>query len=282
MVKLTTTDHSRDVAGLKYIYPVMSRRAGGLSIGINFNTNNACNWRCIYCQVPDLVRGSAPELDLPLLEMELSSFLDDVVNGSFYDRFEVPQTNRVIKDIAISGNGEPTSVEGFEKAISLIGETILKAEIKEPHQLVLITNGSLIHREQVQRGLDLLRKYHGQVWFKLDSVTQIARKLINNAAISQESHLENLLNSAKLCPTWLQTCLLSIDGQSFDTNEQNAYLEMLAVVLEKVKLQGVMLYTLARPSMQPEAGQLGRLSEQQLNEFAQAIRHLGVEVRVNV
>jgi len=49
-----------------------------------------------------------------------------------------------------------------------------------------------------------------------------------------------------------------------------------------VKIQGVMLYTLARPSMQPEAGRLEKLSEQQLNEFAQAIRRLGVEVRVSI
>jgi wyosine [tRNA(Phe)-imidazoG37] synthetase (radical SAM superfamily) len=211
MVKLTTTDHPRDVAGLKYIYPVMSRRAGGLSIGINFNTNNACNWRCVYCQVPDLVRGSAPELDLLLLEKELSFFLEDVVNGGFYERFEVPQASRVIKDIAISGNGEPTSVEGFDRAISLIGETMLNTRIKEDYQFVLITNGSLMHKEQTQRGLDLLRKYQGQVWFKLDSATQTGRKLINNAAISQENHLENLMASARLCPTWLQTCLVSID-----------------------------------------------------------------------
>ena len=84
-----------------------------------------------------------PELDLPLLKSELSVFLDDVVNGSFYERFEVPQANRMIKDIAISGNGEPTSVEGFDQVISLIGETILTAEIKERHQFVLITNGSV-------------------------------------------------------------------------------------------------------------------------------------------
>ena len=65
---------------------------------------------------------------------------------------------------------------------------------------------------------------------------------------------ENLLTSGRLCPTWIQTCMLSIDGQGFDIDEQGAYLDFLAVVIEKVKLQGVMLYTLARPSMQPEAG----------------------------
>ena len=78
LTKLSTTDHSRDSAGLRYVYPVVSRRAGGVSIGINLNTNNACNWRCIYCQVPDLVRGTAPPVDLALLEKELSDFLHDL------------------------------------------------------------------------------------------------------------------------------------------------------------------------------------------------------------
>jgi hypothetical protein len=41
---LTTNDHSRESAGLRYVYPVISRRAGGVSVGINLNVNNACNW----------------------------------------------------------------------------------------------------------------------------------------------------------------------------------------------------------------------------------------------
>ncbi len=72
---LTTQDHSRDVAGLTYIYPVLSRRAGGISVGINFNVNNACNWRCVYCQVPGLSVGSAPDIDLLKLREELCFFL---------------------------------------------------------------------------------------------------------------------------------------------------------------------------------------------------------------
>ena len=49
---------------MTYVYPVVSRRAGGVSIGINLNPNNACNWRCVYCQVPDLKRGAAPAIEL--------------------------------------------------------------------------------------------------------------------------------------------------------------------------------------------------------------------------
>ena len=56
---LTTTDHDRDAAALCYVYPVVSRRAGGVSVGVNLNPNNACNWHCAYCQVPNLKRGVA-------------------------------------------------------------------------------------------------------------------------------------------------------------------------------------------------------------------------------
>src|SRR5512142_1373347 len=116
--ELTSTDHSRDSAGLRYVYPVVSRRAGGVSIGINLNPNNACNWRCIYCQVPDLVRGTAPPIDLPLLEKELSGFLHDLQHGDFMQR--VPPEARRINDIALSGNGEPTSAQEFNEVIELI------------------------------------------------------------------------------------------------------------------------------------------------------------------
>ena len=68
---LTTIDHRRDSAGLLYVYPVISRRAGGVSVGINLNTNNACNWACVYCQVENLTRGGPPPIDLDRLESEL-------------------------------------------------------------------------------------------------------------------------------------------------------------------------------------------------------------------
>jgi len=159
MSQLTVKDHNRDVIGFKYVYPVISRRSGGLSIGINFNTNNACNWGCVYCQVPDLSVGAAPDLDFDLLAAELHEFLQDVLHGDFYDRFEVEADKRVIKDIALSGNGEPTSVQEFSRAIALIIEIVEAAKIPQPFNYVLITNGSLIHKPDVQAGLRLLNQY---------------------------------------------------------------------------------------------------------------------------
>ncbi len=280
-IKLTITNHNRDIAGLKYVYPVLSRRAGGLSIGINFNINNACNWRCVYCQVPGLKIGAAPDLDFRLLEDELRFFLDEVQNGDFYQRFQVDEDKRVIKDIAISGNGEPTSVKDFDAAVALIGKVATEAGIFPQSNFVLITNGSLVNRSSVRNGLMILKEYGGEVWFKLDSATEEGRALMNNAGQSRQASMENLLLCASLCPTKLQTCLLDYDKRGLSLQEKNAFLDLLKNVKAKgCALRGVMLYTIARPSLQPESDRLEKLSVEALEAFADEIRLQGFDVSV--
>lgn len=279
--KLTTNDHSRDSVGLKYVYPAMSRRSGGLSIGINFNSNSACNWRCIYCQVPDLIRGTAPEMDFELLELELRQFLNLVLHGDFYDRFEIPAELRIIKDIAISGNGEPTSLVGFEKAITLIGEIATELGVLPTANFVLITNGSLMHQNKVQLGLKQLHRYNGQVWFKLDSATEAGRKQINNTDQSAQKALAGIINSAQLCRTKLQTCVLNYQGQGLLESEKIAYLELLKQIKIQTNMSEIMLYTIARPSFQPEAVDITKLDAQIMNEFANEISQIGFQVSVN-
>lgn len=279
---LTTTDHNRAIAGLKYVYPVLSRRAGGLSIGINFNTNNACNWRCVYCQVPNLTLGSAPEIDFGVLENELRFFLNHVLSGDFYQHFQIPQAQRSIKDIAISGNGEPTSLKTFDRAITLIGDIASEMGVFPDSRYVLITNGSLIHLPRVQQGLKQLKQYGGEVWFKFDSATDVGRKLINHCAQSVVSSLDNLSLSAALCPTKLQTCLFNYNDENFSQEEQTEFLAILSNMKNQINLTSIMLYTLARPSLQPEANQLTPLSFEALNSFAEKIQALGFNVSVNV
>jgi wyosine [tRNA(Phe)-imidazoG37] synthetase (radical SAM superfamily) len=277
---LTITNHDRDVAGLNYVYPVISRRAGGLSIGINFNTNNACNWRCIYCQVPNLTRGSAPKLDLQLLKDELEFFLHDVRHGDFYEKFRVDSGNRIIKDIALSGNGEPTSVSNFAEAVALIGDIATQSGVFPDSHYVLITNGSLIHQQKVQEGLRILARFGGEVWFKFDSATKDGRRLFNNTAQTLKSGIENLRISSQLCTTKLQTCLLDYAGQGLSESEMKAYLDALTQIKSTTGVSEVMLYTLARASMQPEAGQLAALPKAVLNAFAQEVRNTGFTVTV--
>jgi wyosine [tRNA(Phe)-imidazoG37] synthetase (radical SAM superfamily) len=278
---LHSGDHSRDLAGLTYVYPVVSRRAGGVSIGINLNPNNACNWRCVYCQVPDLKRGSAPPIDLVTLEAELRTFLHEIVHGDFMQTNVNPESRR-INDIALSGNGEPTSSPEFAEVINLIGRVKADYELPNNLKLILITNGSLIARPGVQAGLRAMAQISGEIWFKLDSVTREGRQRINNTRMSLMRMGENLRLATILCPTWLQTCVFQTDGVAPSVAESDAYLSFLEGFLnEGGKLKGVLLYGLARPSMQPEAPRLTKVDQAWMETFSARIRALGVDVRLN-
>ena len=279
---LTTNNHSRDIAGLKYIYPVLSRRAGGLSIGVNFNTNNACNWRCVYCQVPDLQRGAAPAMDFQLLEEELRFFLTAVLHGNFYQRFQVPDNQQVIKDIAISGNGEPTSLKEFAQAVELLGQVATELGVLPASRFVLISNGSLVHLPKVQEGLKVLQNYGGELWFKLDSATEQGLRAINNAGYSCQSHINNLLLAAQCCPIKLQVCLLDDAGNGLTEKERAAFLTLFRFIRSSSTIQTVMLYTIARESFQPEASRLKPLSASVLQSFADEISELGFDVSVSI
>ncbi|MDP2156065.1 MAG: radical SAM protein [Sulfuricella sp.] len=278
---LNIYDHDRGSAGMTYVYPVISRRAGGVSVGINLNTNNSCNWRCIYCQVPDLKRGSAPEVDLEKLAGELRGFLRELLQGDFMQR-RVPAEARRLNDIALSGNGEPTSAREFAQVIDLIGEIMAEFGLIGKIGLVLITNGSLIPRAKVKEGLRKMARLGGEVWFKLDSATANGMRRINSTRQTVGKMHDNLRTAALLCPTWLQTCVFEFDGQLPTDAEREAYLKFIGrLQAEEVPLRGVLLYGLARPSMQPEAARLSALPQEWMLNLAAEIEAQGVAVKLN-
>jgi len=278
---LTPIDHDRDSAGMTYVYPVVSRRAGGVSVGINLNPNNACNWACVYCQVPDLTRGAAPEIDLAQLEAELRAMLADLLHGDFMQA-RVPEGARRLNDIALSGNGEPTSARAFPKIIDLIGRVMADFELSGKIKLVLITNGSLADRPRVRDGLQKMAALNGEVWFKFDSATAAGLRAINQTRNSPDKQFERLATAARLCPTWLQTCVFALDGTPPSDAEQAAYLAAVKRIRrEGIPVQGVLLYGLARPSMQPQAGRLSALPADWLEAWAEKIRAAGLPVKVS-
>ncbi len=280
---LTVSDHNRDVSGMKYIYPVVSRRAGGVSIGINLNINNACNWRCVYCQVPDLARGTPPPIELDVLEQELRSFLTYALHGDFMARY-VAEGDRHLKDIAFSGNGEPTSAKEFPEVILLVEKVLrdfnlLGASQPNPIKVRLITNGSLMDKQAIIDSVSHLAKCNGEVWFKLDAGTKEGIARINDVNLNPQSHVQRLKKCAEVCPTFIQTCMFAMDGEPPQEAEILAYLELVSQVKDVV--QGVHLYGLARPSYQAEAERLSRLPADWLEAVAQRTRELGLVVHVS-
>lgn len=279
---LSVTDHTREKAGLRYIYPVLSRRSGGLSIGINLNTNNACNWRCIYCQVPGLSRGGAPMVNFELMGKELRQFLGDVIHGSFYERESVPHELRCIRDIAISGNGEPTTSNDFHEVTKLIALVLAEFGLLGQTRQVLISNGSRVGQPNVRKGLRKLAENQGEVWFKVDSVTPTGIVNINQGRGNNTATLKRLATCAALCPTWIQSCFFMYKKKLPPDYEINMYLDFLkAVKTRAIPLQGVMLYGIARPSMQPGADELERLPEAWFEALAEQIQNIGINITFN-
>lgn len=275
---LDATDHSRDLAGMTYVYPVVSRRAGGVSIGINLNPNNACNWRCIYCQVPGLTRGAAPAIDLAQLESELRTMLQDVLHGSFMQQ-RVPADVRQLQDIAFSGNGEPTSSAEFPQAIAIAEDLMREFALLDRIKLRLITNGSHMDKPSVLDAVARMAGCNGEVWFKIDAATPAGIARINDVSLKPQGMLERLRLCAAHCPTWVQTCVFALDGEPPAEAELQAYLDLLGQAASGIA--GVHLYGLARPSMQAEAPRLSRLPENWMQALAARIRQLGLIVHVS-
>ncbi len=276
---LVPEDHNRDVTGMTYIYPVVSRRAQGVSVGINLNVNNACNWRCIYCQVPNLTRGGPPAIDLAQLKQELNSMMQALLHGDFMQRY-VAETDRRLMDIAFSGNGEPTTCKQFGEVLDIVAEVMQQYDlIQQDVKVRLITNGSQMDKVEVQAWMKKLAQINGEVWFKIDAGNRAGFARINDIQMTPEAHIKRLKTCAALCPTLVQTCMFALDGIAPSEADIADYLALIKQVSTEIK--GVHLYSVARPSYQPEAPRLGRLDEAWLNQMAERIGTLAIPVYVN-
>lgn len=273
---LTTTVHDCDVAGLTYVYAVRSRRTGGVSIGINLSPNSACNWRCAYCQVPGLTRGKSPRIDLDRLERELLDVLGRGARGEL-----VADTNggagegATMRDVAFSGNGEPTTSPDFPGAVERVGQVLARTNLPLP--VILITNGSMLGKESVRAAVRRLGDLGGRVWFKLDRATAAGMLEVNGTRVVPARHRERLRVASSLCPTWVQSCFFTRRGEPPPADEVDAYVTALGeLVREGAPLRGVLLYTLARRSEQPEGDTLGALDATWLDALAARLREVGV------
>ena len=124
-----------------------------------------------------------------------------------------------------------------------------------------------------------MAQLNGEVWFKLDAATGEGMARINNTRQSLKKTADNIALAASLCPTKLQTCVFAQKGLAPTATEQSAYLNFLTRLVDQgVKLHGVLLYGIVRPSLQPEAPQLSALPAAWLEEFAHKIKQIGLAV----
>jgi hypothetical protein len=219
-------------------------------------------------------------VDLVELGQELRRMLEAVCRGSYLEEHAPPEA-RVLKDIAISGNGEPTSCPEFVEVVECIGNLRVEYQIAERVNLVLITNGSLVCKTEVQQGLRALARQGGEVWFKLDRGTDAAFRAANGTSTSVAHQVQRLGIAARLCRTYVQSCWYTQAGQEPPQAEVDDYVGCLEQTQAAgVTLAGVQLYTLARKPQLAEGHALGPVSANWISSLAGRLTRLGLRVIV--
>lgn len=243
------TSHPRNFETNRFVYPVVSRRSGGVSIGVNLNPDKVCNFDCIYCQVDRVSAAETKFVDLAQLLDELDHVLSLVTSGQLFEhpRFAAtPPHLRRLNDIAFSGDGEPTTYKNFDEIIAAC------AEVKRRHHLddvkmVLITNASMFHRPAVVRGLEILDANHGEVWAKLEAGTEEYYKLVERTVIPFRQVLDNITAAARVRPLVIQALFMRINGEAPPAAELSAFCDRLNEITSAGgKLKLIQIYTVAR------------------------------------
>ncbi|MDP7206214.1 MAG: radical SAM protein, partial [Pirellulaceae bacterium] len=76
--------HERRFEQNRFVYPVLSRRSGGISVGVNLNPDKVCNFDCIYCQVERTSQSETRFVETAALLEELDQMLTAVTSGDLF------------------------------------------------------------------------------------------------------------------------------------------------------------------------------------------------------
>jgi len=243
------TDHPRTYRENRFVYPVLSRRSEGISLGINLNPDKVCNFDCIYCQVDRRSEAETRFVETERLIAELDDMFRFVAGGEIYQDAAfrcVPPALRRLNDVAFSGDGEPTTYRNFDSIIAAV------ADVKRCHELdqtklVLITNASMFHRPAVQRALEVLDRNNGEIWAKLDAGTATYFQQVDRTKIPFHRVLENITAAARVRPLVIQSLFMRIDDVPPPDAEIEAFCNRLSEIVAgggQIKL--VQVYTVAR------------------------------------
>jgi len=248
----------RDFLGNRFVYAVISQRARGLSVGVNLNPAKYCNFKCVYCEVE---RGT-PKHELPVDINVLSDELTGLLDLAGQDKLrQLPRFSKIpaellqLKEVALSGEGEPTLCPNFDSAV----EAVLRVRSQRAHffKIVLITNTTGLFAPRVQRGWQQLT-LEDEIWTKLDAGTQEYMERVNGPDnVSLQTVMANILQIGRLRPIVVQSLFPMLDGEGPSDEEIDCYIHRL----QELKAGGaqinmVQIYSAHRPAQNPECGHL--------------------------
>ncbi|MBQ1455003.1 MAG: radical SAM protein [Thermoguttaceae bacterium] len=251
-----TRNHPSSFHQQTIVYPVISRRSRGVSIGINVSPTKQCTFGCIYCQIHVARTKNAEELavlspmiDLERLRRELLATVGSATSGRLFEderfRATLPEFRR-LNDFAFSGDGEPTLAPQFPEVVDILRS--IRRELALPQvKLILITNSTTLREERTIAGCDALTAENGEIWAKLDGGTEADYLTMNRSKVPFSTILENLRFASRRWPVKLQTMLLRLRGQAPDSRWIDHYCAAVRHILSAGgTFRSIQLYTVAR------------------------------------
>jgi wyosine [tRNA(Phe)-imidazoG37] synthetase (radical SAM superfamily) len=266
------TLHERRFEANRFVYPVLSRRSRGLSLGVNLNPDKVCNFDCIYCQVDRTTTSETRFVGTEQLLHELEELLQLAASGEIYGHSKfanTPPEFRRLNDIAFSGDGEPTTYTNFDEIIAACAGVKRRLALDDV-KMVLITNASMFHRPHVRRGLEILDANAGEIWAKLDAGTDAYFHLVDRTKIPFRQVLDNITAAAQARPVVIQSLFMKVNGESPSADERQAFCDRLnEIVAAGGAIKLVQIYTIAR---RPTESYVAPLSDEQVDEVRDRVR----------
>ena len=265
----TAFDRPRDFLGNRFVYAVISARAGGLSLGVNMNPDQRCNFDCVYCEVDRRTPARETKLVVDAMAQELRRAIIAVQQGQLRTRpwyQSLPEELLKLRHVALSGDGEPTLAANFIEAVQAV---VRVRALGGFFKIVLITNGTGLDQPQVLRGLEYLTN-SDEIWIKLDGGTQAFIDQVNHSDVPLEKILANILLIGRQRPVIIQSLFPAIQGEEPPFDEIKEYAQRLKELKDAgAQISLVQIYSAARPGV--NAG-CGHLPLRVLSQIVQTVR----------
>ena len=227
--------------------PVPSRRLGR-SLGINNIPPKACTYSCVYCQV-----GRTEHKELQPREF----FTPDIIVQAVRTHVDkLRQTGEPIDYLTFVPDGEPTLDVHLAETIEQLRPLGIK--------IAVISNGSLVWREDVQHAL----KQADWVSFKVDSVIESIWRAINrpHPDIKLSTVLDGMRRFAAEYKGLLHTETMLVAG----VNDKPEDLAVVADFVSELKPHKGYLSVPTRPPAEPD---ICAPSEEVVNQAFQIMRN---------
>lgn len=258
------------------IYPVFSRRSGGLSVGIDlFPDGKRCSFDCPYCELfpspevgpgrdgsgvganratatgPGSAAGALGAGDaggdvgfsLQRMEEELRSLVAD---GRVSSLGGVP-----VRDFCFSGSGEPTLSPRFPEALAAAAR--LRDELAPAASLVVISNGGGLSDDGLRALLGAASRprpegYGLDHWIKVDAGTEDWYRKIDRGTIAFDRLIGGIEAYFACAAGTVQTMLCSVAGAPPGAEEERAWLALVSRLASTGGVRRVHIYGKARPA----------------------------------